>query len=68
MIELEGINSIYLWTGYIDMRKGFNGLIALAESIVSRESVGHLLFIFCGRHKRSIKALVVTIPSMRRNS
>lgn len=57
MIELSRIESIYLWTGYIDMRKGFNGLIALAESIVPHESIGHRLFIFCGRRKRSIKAL-----------
>ena len=47
MIELSRIESIYLWTGYIDMRKGFNGLIALAESIVPHESIGHRLFIFC---------------------
>lgn len=57
MISLDGIASIYLWTGYIDMRKGFNGLIALAQSAVAKESMGHRLFLFCGRRKRSIKVL-----------
>lgn len=57
MIGLDGMVSIYLWTGYIDMRKGINGLVALAESAVARESMGHRLFIFCGKRKTSIKAL-----------
>lgn len=57
MISLEKIESIYLWTGYIDMRKSFNGLIGLAESVVSKEEMGQKLFIFCGKRKNSIKVL-----------
>lgn len=56
MIDLSEIESIYLYSGYIDMRKGINGLIGLSSEIAG-EGMGHKLFVFCGKRKDSLKIL-----------
>lgn len=57
MIDLTKIESIYVYAGTTDMRKGITGLLGLAESIIERKEMAHRLFIFCGKDKRNIKIL-----------
>lgn len=59
MIDTSKIEAIYVWSGPTDMRKGVNGLVGLAQSVIEREQMAHRLFIFCGRNKRNIKILEV---------
>lgn len=57
MIDLSKIDGIYLFSGFTDLRKGINGYIGLASTIMDKKQMPHKLFIFCGRNKRSLKIL-----------
>lgn len=59
MIDLKDIDGIYLSAGPTDMRKGINGLLGMAQSIMKSEDMSHRLFIFCGKNKRNMKILEV---------
>lgn len=59
MIDLKDIDGIYLKAGATDLRKGINGLLGMAQSIINNEDMSHRLFIFCGKNKRNIKILEV---------
>ena len=49
MIPLPAHTKIWLAAGVTDMRKGFNGLSALAETVLSEDPFSGHLFVFRGR-------------------
>jgi transposase len=49
--------SIYLRTGYTDMRKQINGLSILVQRDLGHNPLTGNLFVFCGRTRRILKVL-----------
>ena len=43
---------VYLVTGYMDMRKGIDGLATIVQGKLSKDPFSRSLYLFCGR-KRS---------------
>ena len=57
--DASGFKHIYLCTGYTDLRRGIDGLIAVVNAgfkLDPRESGS--IFLFCGRIGDRIKALL----------
>ncbi len=48
---------VYLGCGFTDMRKGFDGLAAQVQTVLSLDPYGGALFVFRGRRGDLIKAL-----------
>jgi transposase len=46
---------IYLYPEYIDMRKSWNGLVALVQFGMKLDVYEESLFVFCGRSNRLLK-------------
>lgn len=59
MIDLSGVEAVYVRPGCTDMRKGITGLIGLAEAIVPEGDMARRLFCFCGKGGRNVKILEV---------
>ncbi len=57
MIGLPAAVRVYLYTSPCDMRRGFDGLKALAEHGVGVDPLGGDLFVFCGRRGDRVKIL-----------
>ena len=57
MIDLSGIDNIYLATGHTDLRKAADGLAGLVRYDMMLDPFSHNLFIFCNRRKTTIKIL-----------
>lgn len=57
MIPLPAHTKIWLAAGVTDMRKGFNGLSALAETVLSEAPFSGHLFVFRGRGGDLIKII-----------
>ena len=55
--DISGVENLYLITGATDMRKSIDGLCAVVEQVVRRDTKSNALFLFCGRQKDRIKAL-----------
>lgn len=55
--ELSGIAKIYLVTGYTDMRKSIDGLMAIIRDVYYLDPYSNSLFLFCGRRCDRLKAL-----------
>lgn len=55
--DLSGVSKIYLITGRTDMRKSFDGLMAIIRDKYELDPYANALYLFCGRDKRKIKAL-----------
>lgn len=55
MIPMPAHTKIWLAGGVTDMRKGFNGLSALAETVLSEDLFSGHLFVFRGRGGDLIK-------------
>ncbi|WP_194611034.1 IS66 family insertion sequence element accessory protein TnpB [Clostridium vitabionis] len=55
--DLSGVRSIYIVTGYTDMRKQIDGLAALVQHTFSLDPYANNLYLFCGRRCDRIKAL-----------
>ena len=53
----EGL-TVYLVTGYTDMRKSIDGLAAIAQGTLNMDPFSGSLFLFCGRRRDRIKALL----------
>ncbi len=56
--DISRVESLYLITGYTDMRKSIDGLCAVVEEVVKRDPKENALFLFCGRQCDRIKALM----------
>ena len=48
---------VYLACGFTDMRKGFDGLAAQVQTVLSLDPYGGALFVFRGRRGDLLKAL-----------
>jgi transposase len=57
MIPIPAHTKIWLAAGVTDMRKGFNGLSALAETVLSEDPFSGHLFVFRGRGGDLIKII-----------
>ncbi len=49
MIPVPAITRVLLAAGVTDMRKGFNGLSALAEKVLKQDPYSGHMFVFRGR-------------------
>ena len=57
MIGLPATVRVYLYTAPCDMRRGFDGLKALAEYGIGVDPLGEDLFVFCRRRSDRLKIL-----------
>ena len=55
--ELSGVAKFFLVTGYTDMRKSIDGLMAIVRDTYELDPYSNSLFLFCGRRCDQIKAL-----------
>lgn len=55
--DISGVNRIDLVSGYTDMRKSIDGLMAIVRDTCQLDPYSNSLFLFCGRRADRIKAL-----------
>ena len=53
-----GKKTVYIVTGYTDMRKGIDGLAAIVQGKLSLDPYSKALFLFCGKNPRKLKGLL----------
>ncbi len=58
LMELAIKKTVYLVTGYTDLRNGIDGLAAFAQSKLSISPFEKQLFLFCERQRDRIKWLL----------
>ena len=58
MKELAIKKTVYLITGYTDLRNGIDGLAAFVQGRLSISPFEKQLFLFCGRRRDRIKGLL----------
>jgi len=56
MFNLDS-RQVYIYTKFVDMRKQFNGLISVVESVLKKDSRSEHLYLFFNRRKNYIKIL-----------
>ena len=56
--ELTRATTVYLVTGYSDLRKGIEGLAAVVQGSLSLDPFNKSLYLFCGRRRDRIKGLL----------
>ena len=57
MIPVPASTKVWLAAGVTDMRKGFNGLAALAQDVLKRDPFSGHLFVFRGRRGDLLKVI-----------
>lgn len=57
MFGIGPATRIYLAAGKTDMRKGFDGLLALVRDRLSCEPLSGHVFIFCNAHRNRLKVI-----------
>lgn len=57
MLSVSSQTRIFLAREAVDMRKSFNGLIGLAESVLEQDPLSGHLFVFINRRRDRIKLL-----------
>lgn len=55
--DISRVQSIKLITGYTDMRKGLNGLLAIIRDDFELDPYANALYLFCGRKSDRLKAV-----------
>ena len=55
--QLSGVAKIFIITGRTDMRKSFDGLMAIIRDTYKLDPYANALYLFCGRDSRKLKAL-----------
>ena len=58
MRELLQSVTVYLVTGYSDLRQGIDGLATRVQGTLSLDPYSRSLFLFCGRRRDRIKGLL----------
>ena len=53
--DISGVSKIFLITGRTDMRKSFDGLMAIIRNIYQLDPYANAVYLFCGRDSRKIK-------------
>ena len=56
--EVAAVSKVYLVTGYTDLRLGIDGLTVLIQGKLKLDPYSRAVFLFCGRRRDRIKALV----------
>ena len=56
--DITNVDAIYIVCGYTDMRKSIDGLCAIIEDKLKMNSQSNCLFLFCGRRRDRIKAIL----------
>ena len=56
--EISAGTTVYVITGYTDMRKGIDGLAAIVQGKLSLDPFDRSLFLFCGKDARKLKGLL----------
>jgi transposase len=57
MLSFPGPAQVYLCTAAVDLRKSFDGLCGLVESVFERDVLDGQLFLFMNKRRDRIKAL-----------
>lgn len=57
MIPVPASTKVWVAAGATDMRKGFNGLAALAEKVLERDPYSGHLFVYRGRRGDLVKVI-----------
>lgn len=55
--DISGLSKIYLITGRTDMRKSFDGLMAIIRDTYQMDPFANAVYLFCGRRHNTLKAL-----------
>lgn len=55
--EISGVSKLYLITGYTDMRRSIDGLMAIIRDSYQMDPFANALYLFCGRRADRLKAL-----------
>lgn len=55
--DYTNVSHIYLATGFTDLRKGIDGLVAIVQQSFHLDPFEDSIFLFCGRKPNRIKAL-----------
>lgn len=58
LADISAVDEIYIVCGYTDMRKSIDGLCAIVQDRLEMNPVSNSLFLFCGRRRDRIKALL----------
>lgn len=56
--DITSVDAIYIVCGTTDMRKSIDGLCSIIEDTLKMNPYSNSLFLFCGRRKDRIKALL----------
>lgn len=56
--DISKVKSIYIVCGYTDLRRGIDGLAQIMQSQFGLDPFSQSLFLFCGRWRDRIKALL----------
>lgn len=56
--DISACENIYIACGYTDMRKSIDGLAAVVQEQFHLDPFSNMLFLFCGRHRNKMKALL----------
>ena len=56
--DITSADEIYIVCGYTDMRKSIDGLCAVIRDQMNLDPDGSALFLFCGRRRDRIKAIL----------
>lgn len=56
--ELSVSTTVYVITGYTDMRKGIDGLAEIVKGKLSLDPFDRSLFLFCGNNAKKLKGLL----------
>ena len=56
--DLSRVQKIYLVTGRTDMRKSFDGLMAVIRDNFQMDPFSNAVFLFCGRRNDRMKVLL----------
>lgn len=57
MLNLSRTTRVFLATGPVDMRKGFDGLFALVENVIREDPFSGHLFVFRNQRRDRLKIL-----------
>lgn len=57
MLELSQESQVYLACGVTDLRKSFNGLVAIIKLQYHLDPYSKSMFVFCNRNRSLIKIL-----------
>ena len=55
--DLSRISKIYCVTGATDMRRSFDGLMAIIRDTYQMDPYENAVYLFCGKRKNTLKAL-----------